>query len=91
MEARKCFLDRENRNPLSEDAIVVAVLNEKGVKMSEWNKTLPHPLTDAGLAKLVKAGFTSSDDVTTLVGEEAVEELDLSLRDRAVLRKIIAP
>ena len=70
--------------------LLVAVMSDKGIKMSEWNKTLPHPLTDAGLSKLIKAGFSNPDDVA-LVEEEAIHELDLSLRDKAVLKKIIAP
>ncbi|XP_067946061.1 uncharacterized protein [Watersipora subatra] len=64
------------------------LLSEKGMKMSEWNKTLTHPLTDAGLAKLVKAGFNSPEDVA-LVEDEAIHELELSLRDKAALKKIV--
>ena len=67
----------------------ILVLTEKGVKMNEWNKALSHPLTDTGLAKLIKAGFGSPDDVP-LIEEEAIHELDLSIRDKAVLRKIIS-
>lgn len=71
--------------------ILFSVLSEKGMKMHEWNKTLPHPLTDGGLTKLVKAGFTTPDDVTTLIGDEVILDLDLTIRDKAVLRKIIEP
>lgn len=57
--------------------------------MNEWNKSLAHQLTDLGLAKILKAGFSTPDDVTTLIGEESIDDLDLSVRDKAVLRKII--
>lgn len=64
------------------------MLTAEGVKISEWNKSLAHALSDQALIKLIKAGFTSPSDISDLVTDEEVGELELSLRDRAAMRKI---
>lgn len=67
------------------------VMNDKGMKMADWNKSLLHPLTDSGLVKLIKAGFSTPDDVHSLLSDEAIEEMELSIRDKAAIRKTISP
>lgn len=65
------------------------MLSAEGVKLCEWNKNLKCPLTEMGLARVMKAGFLTSSDVTNLMQEDTIEELELSLRDKAALRKIM--
>jgi len=64
------------------------VLTPEAAKLVEWNKTLSTPLSESGLAKLVKGGFTSPNEIVQLLGEEELIELDLSLRDKAIIKKL---
>lgn len=65
------------------------MLSAEGVKLCEWNKTLQCPMTEMGVAKVMKAGFLTPADVTSLLQEDIIEDLELSLRDKAALRRII--
>ena len=69
--------------------LIIVVLSAEGVKLCEWNKTLKCPMTDMGVAKVMKAGFLTPSDVTGLLQEDIIEDLELSLRDKAALRRII--
>ncbi|XP_067946001.1 uncharacterized protein [Watersipora subatra] len=73
----------------SVDASDAVLLTDDGLKMLEWNRTLTFPLSLRGLAKILKAGFSSSEELSSLLDEDDIDLMDLTLRDRIVLRKFI--
>ena len=56
----------------------------------EWNKSTSFPLSDIGVGKVMNAGFQTSDDILLLITQDEIDMIDLSLRDRAALQKIIS-
>lgn len=69
--------------------LLFSVLTPDGIKLATWNKSLPFPLTDQGLVKVMKAGFTAPTDIMTLMTDDEVEDIELTVRDKAALRKIV--
>jgi len=57
--------------------------------MAEWNKDLPVPLSSRALTAVLGYGFLSSNELTTLLTAEDIQSMDLSLRDKAILRSVI--
>lgn len=68
----------------------ILVLTPCGVKLLQWNNSLPRKLTAKALLELIKEGYTSADDISTMLDEEDLCLLKLTMRDRAVLRRIIS-